>query len=171
MFFLGLLTGIILGCLATYWIMRNKYARAQGRQHNPSKPDGSKDSDQNRRHSLSDTLQAKNSQIKEDQPEYSLLDRELILNNEFFGREVVFVGELLMVAHQDAVMFVAKLGATVKDIVDADTTDIVVVGETPDSRKIDQVNQINQYRRPPIMLMDGLIFVDIVDKYFKIGLV
>jgi BRCT domain type II-containing protein len=88
--------------------------------------------------------------------------------NEFFGKKVVFAGDLEMMGLNEAHTFVLKLGGEVSTGINTET-DILVVGENPEWSIMEQIEDIDRLRETPIILMEELEFVTIIDKYFDLG--
>lgn len=89
-------------------------------------------------------------------------------NNLFFGKKIVFTGNLQQIDRNDAAMYVSKLGGDVNTSI-SKKTDIVVVGENPGPSKMEKIKWINNTREPSIEIIDESGFIARISEYFDIN--
>lgn len=88
-------------------------------------------------------------------------------NNLFYGKKIVFTGDLRTLSRDSAAMYVSKLGGDVNTSISR-KTDIVVIGKNPGPSKMEKVAEINITRQSMITIMDEKEFLLVIKDHFDL---
>lgn len=161
MFLLGLIIGIIVGIL-----IRSLFISSPSQeQHNIDYKYDYSDPDERNKKKRNRIYYPGINIKKEINSEYLTPNPDAEPNNPFYGKKIVFTGDLNNINRDDVAMYVSKLGGDVNTAISG-KTDIVVVGENPGPSKMEKVAEINMSRQPMITIMDETEFLSVIEDHF-----
>jgi NAD-dependent DNA ligase len=164
MFLLGLFIGAVLGMIAGILITQAPPAKEKTENYEYDYSDPATRSEGNPHYYYG---------IKDDKgidSEWLKPDPYAEPNNLFYGKKVVFTGNLAHIERNDAAMYVAKLGGDVNQSL-SKKTDMVIIGENPGPSKMQQIVQLNKVRNTPIELIGEDGFLSMIREYLDISVI